>query len=183
MNLRSLRRYDLWFNFLQRLIETFLFYHPAVWWLSARLRQDRELCCDALAVSITADRLTYAQTLEHVARLALWAPRSGWAVTIGGNRMSLLNRVQRVLGIAPTPKSPRPWLAGIVAMIVPPILWFSMFTVGPAPLPAGEQKEYATGTVVDERGKPVPDAIILVLQAGELIKELAQTVRADLKFP
>ena len=42
--LAHIRRGDLWVNLLQRLVETFLFYHPAVWWLSRRLRIDRELC-------------------------------------------------------------------------------------------------------------------------------------------
>ncbi len=181
--LAHLRRYDLWFNLLQRLVETLLFYHPAVWWLSARLRQERELCCDALAVSVTADHLTYARTLEQVARLAVTETRSGWAVTIGGNRMNLLNRVQRVLGIAPVPKSHRPWLAGIVALIVPPVLWLAMFTVGPTTLPAGEQKDLATGTVVDEQGKVVPDAKILALQDGDQIKELRADGQGQFKVP
>jgi beta-lactamase regulating signal transducer with metallopeptidase domain len=54
--LAHLARRDLWVNLLQRMVETVLFYHPAVWWLSRRLRMERELCADELAVSATGKR-------------------------------------------------------------------------------------------------------------------------------
>jgi len=56
--LAHIRRFDLWVNLAQRVAETLLFYHPAVWWLSNRLRSERELCCDELAVKATGERLT-----------------------------------------------------------------------------------------------------------------------------
>src|SRR5262249_13954286 len=49
--LAHLRRHDLWINLWLRVAETVLFYHPAVWWLSRRLRAERELCCDELAAA------------------------------------------------------------------------------------------------------------------------------------
>ena len=67
--LAHLRRCDLWVNLLQRLVESVLFYHPAVWWLSSRLRRERELCCDALAVAATGERLAYAEALQLTAEL------------------------------------------------------------------------------------------------------------------
>jgi hypothetical protein len=42
-------------NLLQTLAETMLFYHPAVWWLSARIRVEREHCCDEVALSVCGD--------------------------------------------------------------------------------------------------------------------------------
>ncbi len=48
--LAHIRRYDLWMNLLQRLIESLLFFHPAVWMLSRRVSTEREVCCDDLAV-------------------------------------------------------------------------------------------------------------------------------------
>ena len=62
--LAHIRRFDLWINLGQRVAETLLFYHPAVWWLSICLRSERELCCDELAVKATGRRLAYASTLE-----------------------------------------------------------------------------------------------------------------------
>ena len=49
--LAHIRRHDYVVNLLQTVVETLLFYHPAVWWLSHRIRVERENCCDDLAVS------------------------------------------------------------------------------------------------------------------------------------
>ena len=62
-----LRRYDLWVNLLQRFVEAALFYHPAVWWLHERFRQEREYCCDELAATTVSGRAAYARALEFVA--------------------------------------------------------------------------------------------------------------------
>ena len=59
--LAHIRRHDYLVNLLQTLVETLLFYHPAVWWLSRRIRAERENCCDDLAVSLCGDPYTYAQ--------------------------------------------------------------------------------------------------------------------------
>ena len=67
--LAHIRRWDLWVNLLQRIIETLLFYHPAVWWLSSRIRLEREMCCDEIAARCF-DRVLYARSLESVAKIS-----------------------------------------------------------------------------------------------------------------
>lgn len=55
--LAHIRRHDYLVNLMQTLAETLLFYHPAVWWLSARIRDEREHCCDDVAIlSVTPQR-------------------------------------------------------------------------------------------------------------------------------
>lgn len=49
--LAHIRRCDYLVNLLQTTIETLLFYHPAVWWVSRQVRQEREHCCDDLAAA------------------------------------------------------------------------------------------------------------------------------------
>ncbi|HEX2080235.1 MAG TPA: M56 family metallopeptidase, partial [Longimicrobium sp.] len=44
--LAHVRRHDYLINLLQAVAETLLFYHPAVWWVSGQVRQERESCCD-----------------------------------------------------------------------------------------------------------------------------------------
>ena len=95
--LAHIRRYDLWVNLFQRVLETFFFYHPVVWWLSNRLRTERELCCDDLAVSVTNDHVRYAEMLEHVGRMRLSMRPSPVAVSIANPRHALLERVRHVL--------------------------------------------------------------------------------------
>src|SRR5262245_2612784 len=61
--LAHIRRHDYLINLLQAVVETLLFYHPAVWWVSRRIRQEREHCCDDLAVAVCGDALSYARAL------------------------------------------------------------------------------------------------------------------------
>src|SRR6267142_2970514 len=49
--LAHVRRHDYLVNLLQSLVETLFFYHPAVWYISGRMRVERENCCDDLAVT------------------------------------------------------------------------------------------------------------------------------------
>jgi beta-lactamase regulating signal transducer with metallopeptidase domain len=51
--LEHIRRHDYLVNILQSVIETLLFYHPAVWWVSHRVRIEREHCCDDVAVGVS----------------------------------------------------------------------------------------------------------------------------------
>jgi len=61
--LAHVRRWDNLVNLGQRIVESLLFYHPAVWWLSGRLRLDRELCCDCIVIAHTGERRQYAEVL------------------------------------------------------------------------------------------------------------------------
>jgi len=107
-----IRRADLWVNLMQRILETLLFYHPAVWWLSNCVRIERELCCDSAAVKATADPLKYAETLEHVGRLVTGDSQLALSVTSVGPKKFLLRRIQSVLGAPQKKSSPAAWLAG-----------------------------------------------------------------------
>ena len=89
--LAHVRRNDYLVNLLQAAVETVLFYHPAVWWVSRRIRSEREHCCDDLAVTI-CDRLVYARALSDLA--AMTTPAVAMAATSG----SLVDRVRRILG-------------------------------------------------------------------------------------
>ncbi len=100
--LAHIRRHDYLVNLLQMAVETLLFYHPAVWWLSRRIRAEREHCCDDAAVALCGDALVYARTLAALEALRLTP------VAMGAAGPGLLGRVRRVLGLS----SPaRPWYA------------------------------------------------------------------------
>jgi prepilin-type processing-associated H-X9-DG protein len=116
--LAHIRRFDLWVNLIQRIAETMLFYHPAIWWLSGRLRSERELCCDELAVKATKKRLTYATTLESVRRAKLMAKQPVLAAGLGQDRKPTLSRVRHILDLAPAQHNCPFWLAGIIAVLL-----------------------------------------------------------------
>ena len=119
--LAHIRRCDLWVTLLQRLAETLLFYHPAVWWLSRRLTVERELCCDELAVTATQSRVEYVQALETIAR-RMRKPSLTLAMSFfGGGNMNLLQRVRNVLTSGSSHEASDWWPAGFVALIAPAI--------------------------------------------------------------
>lgn len=91
--LAHIRRHDYLANLLQTAAETLLFYHPAVWWLSARIRTEREHCCDDLAVAVAGDRVAYASALAELETFRATPTRFALAATGG----SLLVRISRLL--------------------------------------------------------------------------------------
>jgi len=121
--LAHIRRWDAWVNLLQRLVETLLFYHPAVWWLSYRLCLEREMCTDELAVKATGERMTYATTLELLGRKRLNLAPPQFGAAMGGGKMALLNRVRNILDISPSHERARWWPVGLLALLVPVLIW------------------------------------------------------------
>lgn len=112
--LAHIRRADYAVNLVQSLIETLLFYHPAVWWMSARIRQEREHCCDDLATSISGDAVSYVSALVRMEELRC-EPRGVALAARGGD---LLTRAKRLLvPSAPDRLAPR-WLTGVFAMAI-----------------------------------------------------------------
>ncbi len=111
--LAHVRRHDYLINLLQTAAETLLFYHPAVWWVSRNLRQEREHCCDDVAVELCGSRLEYARALTQLELMRRGAPRLAMAVAAG----SLRARVQRLLERKPA-AVPGGWSAGLTAAAV-----------------------------------------------------------------
>ena len=67
--LAHIRRHDFFVNLMQAVVETLLFYHPAVWWISGRIRVEREHCCDDVAVAVCGNPLLYARALTRLEEL------------------------------------------------------------------------------------------------------------------
>ncbi len=98
--LAHIRRADYLWNMLQTMIETLFFFHPAVWWIGRNLRQQRELCCDDIALECCADPLIFATALlrleeERSSRLHL-------AMALDGHQPGGLRaRIGHMLGETP----------------------------------------------------------------------------------
>lgn len=67
--LAHVRRHDYLVNFIQTLVETLLFFHPAVRWISKQIRNEREYCSDDIAVEHAGCAVAYAHTLADTASL------------------------------------------------------------------------------------------------------------------
>ncbi len=114
--LAHVRRHDYLVNLLQSAIETLLFYHPAVWWVSGRVRQEREHCCDDAAVAV-CDKVIYVNALTGLAAMRAHTPLA-LAATDG----ALLRRVRRLLISRRDERPAAAWLsAGVLVMIAIPL--------------------------------------------------------------
>ncbi|HMF58210.1 MAG TPA: M56 family metallopeptidase, partial [Pyrinomonadaceae bacterium] len=124
--LAHIRRHDYLVNLIQTAIETLLFYHPAVWWVSREIRTEREHACDDLAVAACGDVLMYARTLAELETLrANQAPQ----LAVAANGGSLLTRIRRLVE-TPSQSSNRPTalLASVIALVTIFSIWASAST-------------------------------------------------------
>jgi beta-lactamase regulating signal transducer with metallopeptidase domain len=143
--LAHVRRHDYLVNLLQTVVETLLFYHPAVWWVSARVRTEREQCCDDLAIAATGDPRTYARALMRLEEMRGAAP--ALAVAAGGG--NLWKRILRLLTQTPVAvEGPSGWLAGAVAL--------AMLVVLGAAAGVGHENAWAKDSIA----APEPDTVV-----------------------
>jgi beta-lactamase regulating signal transducer with metallopeptidase domain len=109
--LAHVRRHDFLLNLFQTAIETLLFYHPAVWWISCVVRREREHCCDDIAISIVG-RKDYARALVNLESARSSA--TGLAMAVDGG--SLYQRIHRIARPLDNPNPIGRWLAALVAL-------------------------------------------------------------------
>ena len=111
--LAHVRRNDYLVNVLQTAVETLLFYHPAVWWVSRQIRAEREHVCDDMAVRVTGDAITYARALTRIERLRAASPR----LALGADGGSLRSRVSRLVEGPSSPRHLSPLLVGLFLIV------------------------------------------------------------------
>ena len=99
--LAHVQRLDPWVNLLQHVAELLLFHHPAVRWVSARIREEREHCCDD-AVAAVAGTRPYVRALVAMAELRAITAATAPHGALGADGGELLGRVQRLLGEPPS---------------------------------------------------------------------------------
>ena len=109
--LAHIRRRDYLVNLLQTAVETLLFYHPAVWWVSRRIRIERENCCDDIAIAATGDVRAYARALVGLEEIRDRGPRLAVAATGG----TLLKRIARLLPSPSPADGASRWVAVVLA--------------------------------------------------------------------
>lgn len=94
--LAHIKRHDYLLNIIRSLVEVLFYFNPAVWWLSAQIRTEREHCCDDMALAVCGDSLSYVRALVALQELSQ-RPGIGLAMTFVRSKPELLNRVRRIL--------------------------------------------------------------------------------------
>lgn len=97
--LAHIKRNDFLVNLLQQLLLTLFFYHPGLWWMSARIEEEREHSCDDLAVRITKQPIGYAKTLLHLTETQMnkSTVAMGYQGSNPSNRKGFRARITRLL--------------------------------------------------------------------------------------
>ena len=119
--LSHISRSDFLQNIMQSFIEIIYYYHPAVWWISANIRAERENCCDEEAVRICGSAINYAKALVKIEEMQ-YQVIPALAVPFARDKQSLLYRVSRVLN-QPQNRSQ------IKEKLMATIMLFSVFTL------------------------------------------------------
>jgi beta-lactamase regulating signal transducer with metallopeptidase domain len=173
--LAHVRRHDVVVNLLQSCIETLFFHHPAAWWISAQVRAEREHCADDLAIRCleqgrAGSRLSYATAL-----VALEERRhAGVAVAVAADGGSLVDRVERLAGVAPAAGHPARFAAALVTLVM--VIGGAASVAGMRPASADEPK--VAGFPADTN----TIESLTVEQAKKLVKEFpGVTVELQLK--
>ncbi len=110
--LAHIKRYDYIVNIFQVVVETLGFYHPGIWWISRQVRNERENCCDDIAVSVIESRKEYAAalfTMEGIRHKQL-------ELAIAANGGKLINRIERLAGKESSQN--RSWLPSVVTAML-----------------------------------------------------------------
>ncbi len=135
-----IRRWDPWFNVLQRVVEAVLFFHPAVWYVSRQVSAERENCCDDIVVGSGTRRLDYADALVRMAEICVARRVSAASLAASGESQSdLKRRVLRLLYTEPAAGRSGGFvtLLGIVVLVIaaPAALLIASNSAPPQPVP------------------------------------------------
>ncbi len=117
--LAHIRRHDYVVNFMQTIAETVFFFNPGLLWISSLLRDERENCCDDIALSQTKNKKEFVQALISFKEHALYG--ANYQVAFPGKKNHLLNRVSRILHNKNKPFGPGEkafFMAGVLILSV-----------------------------------------------------------------
>lgn len=154
--LAHVRRHDYLVNLMQSVAEALLFYHPVTWWLSRRIRIEREHVADRLAADVTGEPRRLALALSTLSELN--AARGTHAASLhlaqaahGGHLMSRIEQLVR-----PGHRSARGALAlPLVGVAAACLAFYAHAQIGttqqPAPRAVAQAAAPQAGTKVSPR--------------------------------
>ncbi|NQU19976.1 MAG: hypothetical protein HQ567_01740 [Candidatus Nealsonbacteria bacterium] len=179
--LAHVRRRDYLLNLVQTFVETLLFYHPGVWWVSRRIRVAREECCDDLVVSATGEKLLYARTLTKLEELRHEVPAAESELSLAADGGSLIGRIRRLVGLRNDERATvRAWLGSSVAVLL--LIGALVGCLAWADDPAEDQRDSATAKDVAKPQQVAgryADRIRRVLPTGWSVKVSGKEVHVS----
>jgi hypothetical protein len=174
--LAHIRRYDHVVNMGQQVAECLLFFNPGFLWISSLLREERENCCDDIAIAHTQDRVEFVRALVRFKEHSL----RGMALAFPGNKRQLLHRVLRISRQENKTLSGRERLVLLGGFLV--LMCLLVARVGRADIKKIEERVEAVG-VRPAGSRPVeraPADLLSVLQTRQQVAQNMEWVKAEL---
>ncbi len=155
--LAHVARRDSWSNLTQIVAETLCFYHPAVWWMGRRTREEREMAADDLALKVCSDSRVYVGALLRLAETEM-----GSRLALAAQGGDLLARARRILQPSATEPTAAGWgLPGILVVTM-------AFALGVARVKAEDSKiiKVHAGQSLQVAIDAAPEGAVIQLDEG-----------------
>ena len=164
--LAHLQRRDDWTNLAEKVLRALLFFHPAVWWIENQLSLEREMACDDVVLSRTANPRAYAECLIAVAEKSFLRRGLALAQAAVGRMRQTSRRVSQILD-ANRPGTTQVWKPALCLVTLFSAVCFITRSQTPE--------------LVAFQGVPMPGASSSAPVAGGISNTLAAVIPASLK--
>ncbi len=94
--LAHIKRHDYLLNVIQIIAESLFYFHPGIWYISSKINEERENCCDDIAISRVSGSTSYAKTLLKLQEIKI--QNISPALAFAGQGSTFRNRIERILG-------------------------------------------------------------------------------------
>jgi len=93
--LAHILRRDYLVNIMQSVVETVFFFNPAIWWISALIREERETCCDDIVLAHVPQKRSYLEALMIFQEYE--SDKSSYAMALSMRKNQLMKRLRRMV--------------------------------------------------------------------------------------
>ncbi|MBE0662438.1 MAG: hypothetical protein IH597_08215 [Bacteroidales bacterium] len=189
---KHIKRLDHYVNMLQNILETLLFFHPAVWWVSNQLRNERENCVDEWVVKTTGKPRVYAEALLSMETEKLSAILQPAMAAVSGKHQ-LFTRIKNIMNMKTRKINSGQKIAALLLVIsaVVSLAWINpaFITVTPTNSDLITENNISLASNANPFTEPVPDTVIrkepenICLQDGTTVlwKDLSEEDRRDIQ--
>jgi len=152
--LAHVKRWDLLVNLAQMVVQAIYFFHPLVWYANAKIRRERELVCDDLAVLHSGGRRKrYSQSIVRVLEEIVKDEPLLGSVSLGmtEQRHSLAKRIVRMMSQNYRLHKPVGWLS-VAALVLLAAVGIALASEHAGTTPASPKTDTSSpGTSASER--------------------------------
>ncbi|MCB0631508.1 MAG: M56 family metallopeptidase [Saprospiraceae bacterium] len=153
--LAHIRRADFLVNIVQSIVEVLFFYHPVVWWISGKTREEREHCCDDLVIQVRDTPMLYAEALTHL-QLFHHPSKTRLVMNANGNSGTFSKRIFRLFGQYDQQPS---LIKGALFVLIISISFLVQAFIHPTTSVSTEITQHQPNEIADETAAVIPDPI------------------------